>query len=201
MNDNIESIDLTAALHQVSRQRADYALRYRQVHDQRLSLAVYLLLTDGLKKEYGINALPEFVFGPHGKPTIKDHPEIHFNLSHCRHAALCAISESPIGCDVESVPSELDMDVCRYCFNEKEIADILASDSPVVAFTVLWTKKEAYLKLTGEGLTNDLPALLTIPQAQKVAFQTQIAPNQSYVYSVCQLKSPKHIHTSIQHCI
>ena len=186
LNDHIEGLDIPQTLRRVSRQRADYALRYRQEREQRLSLAVYLLLMEGLEKEYGITGQPEFVFGQHGKPMLKDHPEIHFNLSHCRRAALCVISSQPVGCDIETVPEELDMDVCRYCFNEEEIAGITRSDRPTLTFTQLWTCKEALLKLTGEGLTNDLPGLLCPPLSETVSFHTHIAPDSSYVYTICQ---------------
>ena len=185
LNDHLDTLDVEQALQAVSVQRRMEALRYRYDKDRRQSLAVYLLLCEGLEKEYGITALPQFVFGHHGKPMLKDYPDIHFNLSHCREAALCVISDQPVGCDVESVPNELDMDVCRYCYNEEEIADIVASDHPTIAFTILWTKKEAYLKLTGEGLTDDLPSLFGPAQSEEVSFSTFVAPDKSYVYTIC----------------
>ena len=186
LNDHIEELNVSEALQKVSAQRAEYALRYRQMHDQQLSLAVYMLLIEGLEREYGIKGMPEFIYGSHGKPEIKGHSDIHFNMSHCKRTALCVIDDVPIGCDVESVPKDLDMDVCRYCFNEDEITEILGSAYPTLAFTTLWTKKEAFLKLTGDGLTNDLPILLCSAQAQEVTFQTHIASDKSYVYSICR---------------
>ena len=182
------------ALTLVSEQRRKEAMRYRQEHDRRLSLAVYMLLCEALRTEYGVTTKPEFVFGHHGKPLLADRPDIHFNLSHCRRAALCVTSNEPVGCDVEMFPDELDMDVCRYCFNEIEIESILNADNPPVAFTELWTKKEAYLKLTGEGLVDNLPALLSSADAQKVCFDTYVAPDNSFVYTVCRYKkSPRHL--------
>lgn len=186
MNDHIEDVDLADALRRVSRQRRDYALRYRQELDQRLSLAVYLLLMEGLAREYGIREPQDLSFGPNGKPFIAARPDIHFNLSHCCQAALCVISDRPIGCDVESVPGKLDMDVCRHCFNDREITSILASDNPPLAFTALWTRKEAFLKLTGQGLADSLPGLLSSPEAKHLTFHTHLASDNSYVYTICQ---------------
>lgn len=186
LNDNIESLDLPAALCQVSPQRAAYAQHYRQELDQRLSLAVYLLLMKGLEKEYGITELPDLLFGPQGKPTLKGHPDIHFNLSHCSRAALCVISDQPVGCDVECVPDELDMDLCHYCFNDEEIASIVGSNHPTQTFTSLWTRKEAFLKFTGEGLTHNLPSLFSGSQVDSTSFHTFLAPDKSYVYTVCK---------------
>ena len=185
IRDDIDRIDLSVALQQVSPQRADYALRYRREHDQRLSLAAWLLLQEALKAEYGIPAVPDFVYGAHGKPQLKGHPTIHFNISHCTYAALCVVSDKPVGCDVEAIPEELDRDLCRYVFNEEEQQAILHDDNPPLAFAIQWTRKEAFLKLTGEGLTNDLPHILCSPQAQQASFQTHIVPEKSYVYSIC----------------
>ena len=193
LNDHIDELDITEALRQVSPQRAAYALRYRRELDQRLSIAVFLLLQQALREEYGIKEVPEFAFGPNGKPYLKEHPEIHFNLSHCPRAALCVVENHPVGCDVEAVPDEFDMDLCRHCFNEEEVASILASDSPTLAFTTLWTQKEALLKLTGIGLS-DMSQLSTFhlsPFTSHLSPFTfhlsppHVSPDRSYVYTVC----------------
>lgn len=187
LNEHIADIDLTEALRKVGRQRAEYALRYHREPDRRLSVAVVLLLMEGLEKEYGLAGPPVFAFGPNGKPFLADHPEIHFNLSHCPRAALCVLGDAPVGCDIEAVPNELDWDVCRHCFNDAEQASIRASDNPPLAFTEHWTRKEAFLKWTGEGLCDDLPGLFTRAANSELFphFHTRIAPDQSYVWTVC----------------
>lgn len=186
LNDHIDAFDIHQALETVGPQRRQKALQYRQERDQKLSLAVYLLLQEGLRKEYGIQDVPDFIFGKFGKPLLKGYPHIHFNLSHCREAALCVVSESPVGCDIESVPSELDMELCRHCFNEDEITYIEGSDQPTIAFAELWTKKEAFLKLTGEGLVKDIPNVLCDTRVKKVSFETHVSWDKSYVYTVCR---------------
>lgn len=185
LNDDTDSLDIGLALKKVSPQRREYALRYRKDSDRRLSLAVYLLLAEGLEKEYGITGPLTFSFGYHGKPYLSLYPDIHFNLSHSGRAAICAIGEGPVGCDIESVGESLDMDLCRRCFNEQEIDSILRSEYPCLAFTQLWTRKEAFLKLSGEGLLDDLPALFDSPGIDRVTFNTCVAPDCSYVYTVC----------------
>ena len=152
LNTHTQDLDFESALARVSSQRRAAALRYLRDGDRRLSLAVYLLLQEALEKEYGITGAPDFAFGEYGKPFLRDYPNIHFNLSHCPGAALCVVADSPVGCDVERVPVSLDMDLCRQVCCESELAGILASPSPAAAFTALWTRKEALLKYTGEGI-------------------------------------------------
>ena len=190
LNDQIEELDIEKALPLVSEQRRQEALRYRQQQDRRLSLAVYLLLCEVLKKRYGIIEPPQFAFGPCGKPMLADFPGIHFNLSHCSRAALCVVDKYPVGCDIEAVPENLDMDLCRYCFNDEEADTICSSPCPALAFTELWTRKEAFLKLTGQGLPADgLRDVMGSPLARKTCFGTLAAPDRSYVYSVCSYSS------------
>ena len=180
LNDHTEELNIGQALERVSQQRRELALRYVKDSDRRLSLAVYLLLQEALENEYGVTGDLTFGFGPHGKPFLQDYPQIHFNLSHCPGVALCVVSDAPVGCDVEGVPSVLDLDVCRRVFSEEEQTFILASPSPTLSFARLWTQKEAFLKYTGEGLTDHFPIVRAIRS------ETIVAPSGAYVYTICR---------------
>ena len=103
INDHIYDFDLETALNELSAQRREQALKFKHVLGQRTCVAAYLLLCEGLRQEYGITEKPVFEYGKHGKPFMVEHPEIHFNLSHCREAAICMISDKPVGIDVESI--------------------------------------------------------------------------------------------------
>ena len=186
LNSHTERLDVARALERVSAQRRAVALRYLRESDRQLSLAAYLLLQEALEKEYGITRPPEFSFGPHGKPFLRDYPHIHFNLSHCPGAALCVVGDAPVGCDIETVPQRLDLDLCRYCYSQEELDAILRAEHPQQAFCTLWTRKEAFLKYTGEGLTDHLPGLLASPKAAEVHFESHVAGDASYVYTLCR---------------
>jgi 4'-phosphopantetheinyl transferase len=152
----------------------------------------YQLLKRGLKEVYGMEDNPHFIYNEHGKPSIEGHPEIFFNLSHCKEAAICAISDRPIGVDVESVRAFNDS-LVRYTMNDDEVREIETADDRAVAFIRLWTKKEAALKLTGDGLTDDLPSLFTNGLKDQVKFETHICKDKGYVYSICHYNStPPH---------
>jgi 4'-phosphopantetheinyl transferase len=64
--------------------------------------------------------------------------------------------------------------------NEKEVEQIERAERPDVEFIRLWTKKEAMLKLTGEGLTNDLKSVLTGNEQ----IETTVNMEKNYVWSV-----------------
>ena len=186
LNAHPELLNLEEALRSVGPQRRETALRYVREIDRRLSLAAFLLLQEALEKNYGITEPPVLSFGPCGKPFLRDYPDIHFNLSHCSCAALCAVGDTPVGCDVETVEESLDMDLCNHCCSPQEKEYILSSARPELAFCTLWTRKEAFLKWTGEGLTDHLPELLSSPRAAAVHFESHISPDASFVYTVCR---------------
>lgn len=88
------------------------------------------------------------------KPAVTG---LQFNVSHSKGCVIIAVSSKPIGIDVEYVDPGFGFeDVMNYCFNEEEIAFVTGGKDPAVNFFTLWTRKEALLKATGEGLTDEL---------------------------------------------
>lgn len=134
INDHISDFDFQAALANVSPERQDYALRYRRELDRRLCVAAYILLQQALKAEYNIEEPPLFIYGAHGKPALKNHPGIHFNLSHCDEAAVCMVSSRPVGIDVEII-RPFDPELAAATMNPEEMHIIQTSPDPSIAFT------------------------------------------------------------------
>ncbi len=183
LNEHTETLDIEKALSMVSPQRREHALKFAHESGRRLSLAVYLLLMDGLQKEYGITEPPVFDYLEGGKPVIKGHPEIHFSFSHSGNVALCAIDRQPVGADVET-KRKITPSLIAYTMNEAEQSEIASAPESLLAFLALWTRKEAALKLTGEGIRSDLKTVLT--NAKNVVFETKITEN--YIYSIARYK-------------
>ncbi len=179
LNDNLDSFNWEAALPLLSEQRREQVLKFKYEMGRKTCAAVYLLLCEGLRKEFGYTEKPVFGYGEHGKPYILGRPDIHFNISHCREAAVCAVSDRPIGIDVESFRFFKDS-LVRYTMNDEEVARIMNAERQDVEFIKMWTKKEAVLKLSGEGITRDLKTLLT-GQEQ---IETTVNMEKKYVCSV-----------------
>lgn len=181
LNDHIDDFDLEEAMNRLSPQRREQVMRYKHEQGRRLSVAAYLLFCEGLRQEYGITEPPVFGYQEGGKPFIEGHPDIHFNLSHCREAAICVIAPHPIGVDIESI-RRFKEDLARYTMNDQEMEQIACDERPDIAFIRLWTMKEALLKLTGEGIRNDLKNLLA--EHTDTRFHTIVSPDNRYVYTV-----------------
>ena len=104
-----------------------------------------------------------FAYGPQGKPELAAgaHPAgWHFNLSHSAHLALLAVTRlAPVGVDVEQLRPVSDQGaIARRFFSPAEHAALLALPpaDQTAGFFNLWTRKEAWLKATGVGITGGL---------------------------------------------
>ena len=179
INDQLQDLNLDEVLQLLSDQRREQALCFRHDLGRRTCAAAYLLLCEGLRRYYGIAELPLFSYGEHGKPTIVGHPDIHFNLSHCREAAICVLADRPVGVDIETI-RPLREALMRHTMNDDEVQQILVADNPALAFTRLWTMKEAVVKRSGRGITDDLKHVL---QPLPEGLTTVVGPDARYVYS------------------
>lgn len=179
INDDIEGFDFQAALPHLSDQRREEALRYTFELGRKLNATAYLLLRQGLMEEYGIIEAPVFGYGEKGKPFLSGHGDLHFNLSHCRTAVVCALSRHPVGIDVEHI-RPLRESLVRYTMNDAEITQIMSAESPDLEFVKLWTQKEAVLKLRGTGITDDIKEALCDEEHP----HTVVNLEKGYVFSV-----------------
>lgn len=86
-----------------------------------------------------------------GKPQVKDLP-LYFNISHSAGWVACAVSDSPIGIDLEVIQNR-DLSVARRICSQEELDYIFAENKESLRrFLQVWTAKEAYVKLTGIGI-------------------------------------------------
>lgn len=187
LSQDIWDFDLDAALGEISEQRREQALKFKHELGKRLCVLAYQLLKRGLAEVYGIRENPVFEYNEHGKPMIVGHPEIFFNLSHCKEAAICVVSDQPVGVDVESVRS-FNESLVRYTMNEAEVEEIESAEDQAVAFIRLWTMKESALKLIGTGISNELKQVL---QQENLQFQTFVDAQRRFVYSICHFNIKK----------
>lgn len=104
-----------------------------------------------------------FSYSPHGKPAVAANTgagDLRFNVSHSDGLALYAITRGrEIGVDVECLrPDFVSEEIARRFFSPREVAAVQAL--PAVerheAFFACWTRKEAYIKARGEGLSMPL---------------------------------------------
>lgn len=179
----ITEVEIQRLLPLVSDERREEALRYKHLFGQFACLQSYVMLREMLES-LGLTHPFVFARNEHGKPYLKDHPEVHFNLSHCKNGIAVAVSDQPVGIDIESYRQASDS-LIRYTMNPKEERLIHESDDPIRTFTEYWTKKEAVFKLRGTGITREgIHQLLEGDEE----VETFVHPEKRYAYSIATNK-------------
>lgn len=102
-----------------------------------------------------MNMHPEdlvFAKGEHGKPFLTQSEDLHFSLSYTRDAAVIALAGQPIGIDIEKIRPHR-MRFTKNLGTPHELSVLRAAPDDLLLFYTFWTRKEAWVKLTGSGLT------------------------------------------------
>jgi 4'-phosphopantetheinyl transferase len=136
------------------------ALRFRFERDRRHYVAARGLLRELLARYTGRQPTEmRFDYSAYGKPALRDGGPA-FNLSHSHGLALIAVSLAPaVGVDVEFCQADFaSLPVARQFFSVAEVAAWcrLPEAAQVEAFFNCWTRKEAFVKALGEGLSYPL---------------------------------------------
>ena len=103
-----------------------------------------------------------FSYGAYGKPGLASEHVLRFNLSHSHEVALLAVAlDAELGVDVEHIRADFaSEEIARRFFSraEVEVFNALRKEERVAAFFRCWTRKEAYIKAIGKGLSQALDA-------------------------------------------
>jgi 4'-phosphopantetheinyl transferase len=120
----------------------------------------------------------------YGKPSVRDGGDLRFNVSHSDGLALCVVGSVEMGCDVERRnPAHADPAVAERLFAPGEWRRFAAlpEERRVEGFFNCWTRKEAFIKAIGLGVSlplhsfevslapGDAPALLSGGEGWSIA--------------------------------
>lgn len=110
-----------------------------------------------------LNRVPaslDFIYTRRGRPVLAGHDAVHFSLSHTRDLVAVAVTHgAQVGIDLEYLRQDVAIeDLAPSVFSEDDRRryDALPADERRAAFFRAWTRKEAYLKARGEGITEGL---------------------------------------------
>lgn len=183
------------ALCDVSPLRRKKAESYHFMKDRALSLGASVLL-DGALSGYGLREKDmTYDKEKNGKPCFPGHFPFHFSISHSGTMAALAVSDRPVGCDIQ-IEKEADIRLAERFFAPSERAYVEAASDPGERdrrFFRCWSLKESFAKALGDGLGRPMgsyavvnekgralcPALFEIPYAF-----TEI-PVPGYAFAVC----------------
>ena len=109
--------------------------------------------------------------GTNRKPYFQNNPDVQFNVSHSGDWVVLAFSSFPVGVDCEQLDPNFNFtDILDSYFNQVERNFIVNSALPVRSFYQLWTRKEAFLKLIGVGIDENIVNIPSLDGVYDTAF-------------------------------
>lgn len=122
------------------------------------------------------------------KPYFKDYPNIRFSISHSNDLIVLAMSNTEVGIDIEYIKPRSFENIVEKRFFPGEKAEAQTLEG----FLKVWTRKEAYLKLTSEGLKGlaDADVSKTLEyEGEQLVFST-LDLFEGYIGSVVSVAQP-----------
>ncbi len=177
------------AMNHLPKCRQEKCLKFLNKEDRQRSLGAGNIINQILVDFNCKNAVTE---GINGKPEADG---IFFNISHSGDYVIGVASDTPIGCDIEKMEkAPIEIADKFFCNNEKEY--ILRHSNIDFAFWKMWTLKESYMKMTGEGMSLPLNKFFVEADFDISVYRNNIKQNcifRHFVYddhsiSVCKKK-------------
>lgn len=129
-------------------------------------------------------------YGDNGKPYFENIP-LFFNISHSGEYVLCAVSSREVGADIQKIQSADVMKLAKRFFSEPECRALERCESGRERqglFFGLWSRKEAYGKLTGEGIAAALGQDMQNTDAERDVEWMDVLPPDGYATAACCYK-------------
>ena len=143
---NYNENDLKNIYQKINKKKQEKINKYANDIDKKRSIIGEYLLMELLKNEnIDYNKL-EFIYNENGKPYTN---EIYFNISHKDEYVTACISNKEIGIDIETI-KDINMNTLNMFASNNEKKQIKNN----IDFYILYTLKEAYIKMKGLSLSN-----------------------------------------------
>ena len=174
---DIPPCDYKAEYQLLSCSEKDRILANKNAIDQKQSIATKILLRKALKENFG---LEDYILkrNKDGKPILDF---CYVSFSHSNDLAVCAVSENPVGIDIEKIKSFKKRDKYHF-FSEEESLYVNFSKIPEQAFFEVWTRKESLFKFMDIN-ASELSSLSVISDSADYSFKTELF--NGYIISYC----------------
>lgn len=158
---DLARVEIGSLLGILSADELERAGRFHFERDQKRFIVAHGILRQILGKYLGKNPHElRFEYTSHGKPELATEPgydTLSFNLSHSGAFALYAVTRGrKIGIDIEQVRDDVTIgEIARRFFSQSEISSLerIPKEKRTEVFFQYWTRKEAFIKATGEGVS------------------------------------------------
>ena len=167
---DVTELNITSLLSGLPPDRQEKVRKLRKESDKARSAGAGRLLQYALEQAGIPKAAQVFDLSPMGKPFLKNHPHLHFSLSHSGQWVVCAVGDAPLGVDVEQ--PRCTMDIARRFFRPDELPKTEDKDF----LLRLWTAKEAFVKALGGGLSVPLNSFRVVLNEKEAVLEQNLSP-------------------------
>jgi len=155
-------------------ERRDRAQRLRKDHDAARSVGAWLLLRDAFALDGVEIGRLTLKTGEYGKPYFDGCPE--FSISHAGPYAAVAVSDDPVGVDMEAPRCTLDMAKHVFAPSEYAAAEALCGDAQRLYLQRVWVAKEAFVKAVGTGMRTPFRSFCVTLNGTSVELTQDLTP-------------------------
>lgn len=167
----------------LSKERQTKICRLKKDKDKSLSLIAGLLVRTQLAIKSSTPPLElHFERVLNGKLIVKDIRDVYFSISHSNALIVYADDTGEIGIDCEKIGTA-DVTLFENVLSENEKLYLMRNNCTEKSFHEIWTKKESYVKMTGEGITDQFGKVDVMNIANEVYFYTTQIKN--YMVTIC----------------
>ncbi|QNU67644.1 4'-phosphopantetheinyl transferase superfamily protein [Ruminiclostridium herbifermentans] len=155
LENNLDKEAFDTLLCYVSEDKKAQIHRFYHFEDSQRALIGNVLSRYAICKGLNIkNSDITFDKNEYGKPFLSSQNNFHFNISHSGKWVACAVSDYPVGIDVEVIKN-IGFDIAKRFFSKNEYDELQKQpdDQKRAYFYKLWTLKESYIKAVGKGLS------------------------------------------------
>lgn len=185
---NVEQDEVFQQLEKIiSQKRYERMQKYRFPIDKTRSLFAEVLVRYALKKHFAIEGSKvSFTCNEYGKPFLEGYKNLFFNVSHSGNWVICALSDKPVGVDVEQI-KEKDTDIAKRFFHEKEANAIHENVQDKELFFHYWTLKESYVKAEGKGMSIDFSSFAFTIDGADISLEVEGKECLTYQFQVYKI--------------
>lgn len=113
---------------------------------------------------------------------------MHFNVSHSGKWAVCAVSDSPVGIDIQEI-KPVNFSIANRFFSASENEMLINAQGAArqELFYKLWVLKESYVKMLGKGLSMRLDSFSIKIDGENISLLSPVGHDQCFfkLYDAC----------------
>lgn len=176
---SVNEVNFSDIRGKLSQKRARKLDKIKSESARRQSIAAELVLNRAVGETFpDIKTPVVWDYDEYGKPYLTEYPEVYINISHSGDYAVCAVSDTPVGVDIQLM-RECNLNIAKRYLTAEELEYVNGIKE---RFYDVWVRKESFSKAVGKGLRLPLKTICVLND-------TVCYENKTYKLQMCETYS------------